>query len=741
MNRRWLVRHGGYGAALAALALALGPATAWAQQTEEAKNTKPKVAFTELVIPVKKSDEKSDKKSDKTESKKKAPTGAAPKIAADNTTHDFGEVWAGKDINHTFVIKNTGQEILKITRVKPSCGCTVAQKYDREIKPGATGKIQVTVRTARLRSKITKSIRVESNDTTKSPFVLKITGTVKERYTVDPVRGGNFGRISPDDKLERTLTLTNNMDEPVELKLAASKVGVFNAELIEKTPGRLYEFVVRAQPPYADKVNRGSFKLTTSLDGKTSIDIRVSAFVPPRVEVSPPVVLIPRAQKTARKQNVRVKFNSDTQRKVLSATTNAKDVEVEVKKTSDSSYNVTLAFPANYLPPPDGAMLTITTDDPKKPKMEVRIAQTRNPKRRAPARPSMQLSGKPVPDATFKTADGKKVATAEMKDDATLMMFYTSWCGFCKRTLPKLDALKKEYEGKSVNIVGVNMDSLKEDGATGKRARTKKSVTDQWKDLGGSLTQLFDSNKDGLNKFKVQSFPTMFLLGKTGKVERVYMGGGAANDGSLKRDMDTLLAGKKLATTTARKPRERPALKMAGKPAPKVTFRAASDDSTVSLTGSDAEATVAFFYASWCGYCKKTLPKLSEMSEAYKGKPVRFVGVNQDTIVEKLDPKNRRAKTKEYVVKQWADLGVKFQQVLDPQRSGSKDFKVSSFPTFFLIDKNGKIDKAYIGGNAITNGTLKKNIDTLLAGKTVSKATNPTIKLTIPNISLTTSKE
>ena len=33
-----------------------------------------------------------------------------------------------------------------------------------------------------------------------------------------------------------------------------------------------------------------------------------------------------------------------------------------------------------------------------------------------------------------------------------------------------------------------------------------------------------------------------------------------------------------------------------------------------------------------CGFCKKSLPKLSEMSDSYKGQAVRFIGVNQDLV-------------------------------------------------------------------------------------------------------------
>ena len=131
------------------------------------------------------------------------------------------------------------------------------------------------------------------------------------------------------------------------------------------------------------------------------------------------------------------------------------------------------------------------------------------------------------------------------------------------------------------------------------------------------------------------------------------------------------------------------------------------------------QVSLAMFYASWCGFCKKTLPKLDVLSKEYKDKPVRFVAVSLDDLVEEgADPKiNRRAKTKDYVVQQFKDFGLSLTQAFDPQKAGKGKFKVVSFPTMILIDQKGKISDVYIGGNAVNDGSLKKAIDALLDGK------------------------
>ena len=47
-----------------------------------------------------------------------APAGPPPVIACDQPTHEFGSVSDGDEVKHTFVMKNTGQGALKITRAQ-----------------------------------------------------------------------------------------------------------------------------------------------------------------------------------------------------------------------------------------------------------------------------------------------------------------------------------------------------------------------------------------------------------------------------------------------------------------------------------------------------------------------------------------------------------------------------------------------------------------------------------------------
>ncbi len=91
---------------------------------------------------------------------------AGPKIEFDTKTFQCGDVIEGKTdkLNAVFIVRNTGNATLKLTSVRPGCGCTVV-KYDSLVEPGKSVKIEATVNISNTRAgtHISKNITVTSN--------------------------------------------------------------------------------------------------------------------------------------------------------------------------------------------------------------------------------------------------------------------------------------------------------------------------------------------------------------------------------------------------------------------------------------------------------------------------------------------------------------------------------------------------------------------------------------------------
>lgn len=100
-------------------------------------------------------------------------------IAADVTTHDFGTIKeADGKASHTFIVKNTGDAPLVITRVIASCGCTTPEWTKEPIEPGKTGEIKITYDPKDRPGPFAKTISVYSNGKTGS-YILTIKGNVE----------------------------------------------------------------------------------------------------------------------------------------------------------------------------------------------------------------------------------------------------------------------------------------------------------------------------------------------------------------------------------------------------------------------------------------------------------------------------------------------------------------------------------------------------------------------------------
>jgi len=92
------------------------------------------------------------------------------------TIIDYGTIKQNTNGERVFIFTNTGKAPIVITKVKGSCGCTVATKPKNPIMPGETAEIKVKYATNRL-GVFSKTVTVNSNAKA-GTVVLRIKGTV-----------------------------------------------------------------------------------------------------------------------------------------------------------------------------------------------------------------------------------------------------------------------------------------------------------------------------------------------------------------------------------------------------------------------------------------------------------------------------------------------------------------------------------------------------------------------------------
>jgi len=120
-------------------------------------------------------------------------------------------------------------------------------------------------------------------------------------------------------------------------------------------------------------------------------------------------------------------------------------------------------------------------------------------------------------------------------------------------------------------------------------------------------------------------------------------------------------------------------------PAPSVTFINLKGE---KITSDSLKGRVVMvnFWATSCTTCVKEMPQMVETYNKFKGQGMEFVAVAM-----KYDAPN-------YVVNYAETRQLPFQVAIDSGGDIAKSFgDVQLTPTTFVIDKNGKIIKRYVG--------------------------------------------
>lgn len=93
--------------------------------------------------------------------------------------HDFKDIPVGTPVTATFTFKNIGKEPITVTRVKSSCGCTVASYSKEPVLPGKEGEVSATYNAAK-QGPFNKSVNVYMSDNSQLRLSLKGKVLAKE---------------------------------------------------------------------------------------------------------------------------------------------------------------------------------------------------------------------------------------------------------------------------------------------------------------------------------------------------------------------------------------------------------------------------------------------------------------------------------------------------------------------------------------------------------------------------------
>ncbi|MFP8952905.1 TlpA family protein disulfide reductase [Natrialbaceae archaeon A-arb3/5] len=93
---------------------------------------------------------------------------------------------------------------------------------------------------------------------------------------------------------------------------------------------------------------------------------------------------------------------------------------------------------------------------------------------------------------------------------------------------------------------------------------------------------------------------------------------------------------------------------------------------------ADADLTLVYFFATWCGPCEPQLENLHEVREEYD---------TETLAMRALSPED----DEELVADYWADNDVDWPAAIDPDSDLHAEFGVSVYPSLVLVDPDGEV--------------------------------------------------
>jgi peroxiredoxin len=107
---------------------------------------------------------------------------------------------------------------------------------------------------------------------------------------------------------------------------------------------------------------------------------------------------------------------------------------------------------------------------------------------------------------------------------------------------------------------------------------------------------------------------------------------------------------------------------------------------TVVLADLRGEAVMLNIWATWCAPCREEMPGLQQLHETYADAGLRVIGVS-------IDASGLAGEIRHFT----EQYGISFTILHDPAESVMRAFRARAVPETFLIDREGRVVRRWIG--------------------------------------------
>lgn len=305
------------------------------------------------------------------------PPANGPRIYFPEPIYDYGTTIVNHVVKHTFLFTNVGNQVLEVSDVKSTCGCTTAGQWTRRVEPGQGGTIPVEFHPGpHFNGPVVKPVMVSCNDESNRMVTLQLKGIVWHPIDVVPSAAAFSGVLETPSNMFRTVWITNQEAQPLMLSEPKSNQRAVAAEITTNQPGRVYELTIRLVPPLGAGNVFGDVSVKTSSTNMPTLSVPVWAIAQPAVMVLPSQLDLPAGHFTSKvTRSVSVRNNAATPLELSDLALNVKGAEATLYELQKGQYfTVMLTFPEGFESAKGKPIeLSFKSNNPKFPLLRVPI--------------------------------------------------------------------------------------------------------------------------------------------------------------------------------------------------------------------------------------------------------------------------------------------------------------------------------------------------------------------------------
>lgn len=194
---------------------------------------------------------------------------AQARLEIDETTFNFGYIPQVCKVAHTYVMRASGTDSLKILNVKPGCGCTKAPIKKEVVAPGDSTAVELIFTSIEsYRGIVQKTATVTCNDDARGTFSLRFKATINthpDSAKPAQLQPWNIDITAASRAKEFEVLVKNVSKEPLQLALVSYPFEFINVTLPSGNinPGSSGTIKVKVAPGCKESEFEKSFTFTT----------------------------------------------------------------------------------------------------------------------------------------------------------------------------------------------------------------------------------------------------------------------------------------------------------------------------------------------------------------------------------------------------------------------------------------------------------------------------------------------